>query len=103
MLDFLQSLDIQPYVSFKRIVQRRTVFGKSWRVKHYEIITVVVTVKIIESVSTESLVPIVIREVHADIELCQLYGFRAAVYGMDQLSPTPHGINGEATCITEHV
>ena len=48
-------------------MQGRTVLGKSRWVKHDKVIIVVMTVKIIESISAKSLVPIVMGEVNAYI------------------------------------
>lgn len=103
VLDLLQSFDVQADISLQRIVQSRAVLGESGWIKNDEIIAVVVTVEIIESIVADGLMALITREVHSHVELRELNSLCAAVYRMHNLGTASHGIDREASRIAEHV
>lgn len=62
VLDLLQSFDVQADISLQRIVQSRAVLGESGWIKNDEIIAVVVTVEIIESIVADGLMALITRK-----------------------------------------
>ena len=77
--------------------------GESGWIKNDEIIAVVVTVEIIESIVADGLMALITGEVHSHVELRELNSLCAAVYRMHNLGTASHGIDREASRIAEHV
>ena len=102
-LDALQTLHIETGIALQCIAQSSTVLGKGWRIEHDEVVLLVVLVKILESIFSESLMTGITWEVERHIIVSQLYSLGTAVYRVYLLGIATHGINREATCVAEHI
>ena len=78
-------------------------FGKSRWVEHYEVVEILCVVKEFECVFTISLMSLIAREVEFHVGVGQVYCLGAAVNGVYEVCSSSHGIEGEASCVAEHV
>ena len=102
-LYLLQRLHIQASIALERITQGSTMLGESWRVEHYDVIVACSLVQILEGILADGNMTLIAREVEVYILSGELDGTLRTVNGMDLLCPTPHGIEGEAASVAEHV
>ena len=103
MTNALERLHVQSGITLQGIMQSPSVLGKSRWVKNNQVIDIIRIVKEFERIITECLMPFIAREVQFHIGIGEFNGLGAAIHGMNQLCPTPHGIERKASGITEHV
>ena len=93
LLDALQSLHVQAGISLQGIMQGCTVLGKGWWVQDDEVILLVVVIEILECILADCLMTRIARKVLGDVLIGQLDCLGTAVYGVDSLGITTHGID----------
>ena len=77
--------------------------GKSRRVENDEVVVVTGLFQELESVFSESFVTLVAREVQFSVGAGQVDGLGTAVYRVNQVGTTTHGVYGETASVAEHV
>ena len=103
LLNTLQALYIQAGITLQRITQSRTVLGKSRRIQNYQIILLIMFIKIFEGIFADSLMTCIPREIERNILIGQFYRLGTAVNRVNSLSLTSHRINRKSSGIAEHV
>ena len=102
-LNLLESLVIQTSITFECIVESPTMLGKSRWIENNQVVLIACLFKKLKGILAEGLMACVTREIEFYITISEFDGFSTTIDRMHQLSPTPHGIEREATSIAEHI
>ena len=90
-------------VTAKGVLQGILVLGKGRGVKDDEVILFLHLLHELESIFGKRFVPIVSGEIDLNVGINEFDGLGTAIHRVDQLCPTPHGIDAETTGVAEHV
>ena len=102
-LDLLERLVVQAGIAFQGVVQGTAVLGEGGGIEDDQVVLAASLFEVAEGIVAEGLMTLVAGEVQFDVAVGELDGLRAAVDGMDELCPAPHGIKRESTGVTEHI
>ena len=98
-----EGLGIELGVTAKGIAQGIAVLGKGRRVEDNQVVLVAHAVEELEGIFRKSLVTGIAGEVERYILVGQVDGFGRAVYRVNEVGPSPHGIERETAGVAEHV
>ena len=84
-------------------MQRIAVLGEGRGVEYDEVVSVPDVIEEAESIGGERCVARVAAEVHGYVSVGEFYGFGGAVHGVDECSPSAHGVERETASVAEHI